>query len=84
MGNEKRDNFLEIWTNGSLTPKEAPYEAFRNLIDLFLSFIHAEEEGTSFEGYKNTNAQLWGKKWSSLYKKRKCNTFVKLLSIVLG
>jgi DNA-directed RNA polymerase subunit alpha len=37
--------FLEIWTNGSLTPKEALYEASRNLIDLFLAFLHVEEEG---------------------------------------
>lgn len=45
--------FLEIWTNGSLTPKEALYEASRNLIDLFLPFLHTEEEGTSFEENKN-------------------------------
>nr|QNH93666.1 RNA polymerase alpha subunit [Christensenia aesculifolia] len=36
--------FLEIWTDGSLTPKEALYEASRNLIDLFLPFLHTEEE----------------------------------------
>nr|QVV41420.1 RNA polymerase alpha subunit [Bridelia tomentosa] len=36
--------FLEIWTNGSLTPKEALYEASRNLIDLFIPFLYAEEE----------------------------------------
>jgi DNA-directed RNA polymerase subunit alpha len=53
-GNEKHEIlFLEIWTNGSLTPKEALYEASRNLIDLFLPFLHAEEEGTSFEENKN-------------------------------
>jgi len=45
--------FLEIWTNGSLTPKEALYETSRNLIDLFLPFIHTEEEGTNFEENKN-------------------------------
>jgi len=45
-GNKKtRDTFfLEIWTNGSLILKEALYEAFRNLIDLFIPFLHAEEE----------------------------------------
>lgn len=44
-GNEKQEIlFLEIWTNGSLTPKEALYEASRNLIDLFLPFLHAEED----------------------------------------
>lgn len=42
--NEKQEIlFLEIWTNGSLTPKEALYEASRNLIDLFIPFLHAEE-----------------------------------------
>nr|YP_010627809.1 RNA polymerase alpha subunit [Begonia anemoniflora]WBN94755.1 RNA polymerase alpha subunit [Begonia anemoniflora] len=44
-GNEKQEIlFLEIWTNGSLTPKEALHEASRNLIDLFIPFLHAEEE----------------------------------------
>nr|UDZ61074.1 RNA polymerase alpha subunit [Stratiotes aloides] len=53
-GNEKQEIlFLEIWTNGSLTPKEALYEASRNLIDLFIPFLHAEEENTNFEENKN-------------------------------
>nr|AMK95949.1 RNA polymerase alpha subunit [Saltugilia latimeri] len=44
-GNEKQEIlFLEIWTNGSLTPKEALHEASRNLIDLFIPFFHIEEE----------------------------------------
>nr|YP_010628697.1 RNA polymerase alpha subunit [Begonia dregei]WBN95643.1 RNA polymerase alpha subunit [Begonia dregei] len=44
-GSEKQEIlFLEIWTNGSLTPKEALHEASRNLIDLFIPFLHAEEE----------------------------------------
>lgn len=43
-GNEKQEIlFLEIWTNGSLTPKEALHEASRNLIDLFIPFLHIEE-----------------------------------------
>nr|UYP39147.1 RNA polymerase alpha subunit [Tacca leontopetaloides] len=51
-GNEKQEIlFLEIWTNGSLTPKEALYEASRNLIDLFIPFLHAEEE--DFEENEN-------------------------------
>ena len=41
--------FLEIWTNGSLTPKEALHEASRNLIDLFIPFLHAEEENFHLE-----------------------------------
>nr|UDZ61099.1 RNA polymerase alpha subunit [Limnocharis flava] len=53
-GNEKEEIlFLEIWTNGSLTPKEALYEASRNLIDLFIPFLHAEEENTNLEEKKN-------------------------------
>nr|UBS92161.1 RNA polymerase alpha subunit [Primula obconica subsp. obconica]UBS92244.1 RNA polymerase alpha subunit [Primula obconica subsp. obconica] len=44
-GNEKQEIlFLEIWTNGSLTPKKALHEASRNLIDLFIPFFHTEEE----------------------------------------
>nr|YP_009347899.1 RNA polymerase alpha subunit [Cardiocrinum cathayanum]APW82150.1 RNA polymerase alpha subunit [Cardiocrinum cathayanum] len=53
-GNEKQEIlFLEIWTNGSLTPKEALYEASRNLIDLFIPFLHAEEEGINLIENKN-------------------------------
>nr|YP_010756779.1 RNA polymerase alpha subunit [Hermannia pinnata]UNV38497.1 RNA polymerase alpha subunit [Hermannia pinnata] len=48
--NEKHEIlFLEIWTNGSLTPKEALHEASRNLIDLFIPFLHAEEEKLHLE-----------------------------------
>nr|YP_008854542.1 RNA polymerase alpha subunit [Ravenala madagascariensis]AHA12631.1 RNA polymerase alpha subunit [Ravenala madagascariensis]AYP34527.1 RNA polymerase alpha subunit [Ravenala madagascariensis] len=53
-GNEKQEIlFLEIWTNGSLTPKEALYEASRNFIDLFIPFLHAEEEDINFKENKN-------------------------------
>nr|YP_010471744.1 RNA polymerase alpha subunit [Nervilia aragoana]UVG41102.1 RNA polymerase alpha subunit [Nervilia aragoana] len=53
-GNEKQEIlFLEIWTNGSLTPKEALYEASRNLIDLFIPFLHAEEEDMNLEENEN-------------------------------
>nr|QFQ36678.1 RNA polymerase alpha subunit [Abelia uniflora]WBK16911.1 RNA polymerase alpha subunit [Abelia uniflora]WBK16988.1 RNA polymerase alpha subunit [Abelia uniflora]WBK17066.1 RNA polymerase alpha subunit [Abelia uniflora]WBK17143.1 RNA polymerase alpha subunit [Abelia uniflora] len=49
-GNEKEEIlFLEIWTNGSLTPKEALHEASRNLIDLFIPFLHTEEENLHLE-----------------------------------
>nr|YP_009428110.1 RNA polymerase alpha subunit [Echinacanthus lofouensis]ASV47998.1 RNA polymerase alpha subunit [Echinacanthus lofouensis] len=41
--------FLEIWTNGSLTPKEALHEASRNLIDLCIPFFQKEEENLSLE-----------------------------------
>nr|URQ22009.1 RNA polymerase alpha subunit [Wenchengia alternifolia] len=49
-GNEKKEIlFLEIWTNGSLTPKEALHEASRNLIDLFIPFLYKEEENLPLE-----------------------------------
>nr|QBE88748.1 RNA polymerase alpha subunit [Hypertelis spergulacea] len=49
-GNENFEMlFLEIWTDGSLTPKEALFEASRNYIDLFIPFLHAEEENFNFE-----------------------------------
>nr|ATG25879.1 RNA polymerase alpha subunit [Monopsis debilis var. debilis] len=41
--------FLEIWTNGSLTPKEALQEASRKLIDLFIPFLQTEEENLQLE-----------------------------------
>nr|YP_009379557.1 RpoA [Hydrangea hydrangeoides]ARQ81790.1 RpoA [Hydrangea hydrangeoides] len=49
-GNEKQEIlFLEIWTNGSLTPKEALHEASRNLIDLVIPFLHTDEENFRLE-----------------------------------
>nr|YP_010130320.1 RNA polymerase alpha subunit [Dodartia orientalis]QPZ51249.1 RNA polymerase alpha subunit [Dodartia orientalis]WGC93316.1 RNA polymerase alpha subunit [Dodartia orientalis] len=49
-GNEKQEIlFLEIWTNGSLTPKEALHEASRNLIDLFIPLLDKEEENLPLE-----------------------------------
>nr|YP_003587699.1 RNA polymerase alpha subunit [Anomochloa marantoidea]ACT15437.1 RNA polymerase alpha subunit [Anomochloa marantoidea] len=74
-GNEKQEIlFLEIWTNGSLTPKEALYEASRNLIDLFIPFLHAEEESTNFEENKNRFTQpplTLQKKLTNLKKNKK-------------
>nr|YP_009745418.1 RNA polymerase alpha subunit [Primula tsiangii]QIH29864.1 RNA polymerase alpha subunit [Primula tsiangii] len=53
-GNEKKEIlFLEIWTNGSLTPKEALHEASRNLIDLFIPFFHTEEETLNLDDNKH-------------------------------
>jgi len=49
-GNENKEIlFLEIWTNESLTPKEALHEASQNLIDLFLPFLHAEKDNFHLE-----------------------------------
>nr|YP_004733695.1 RNA polymerase alpha subunit [Hydrocotyle verticillata]ADK89725.1 RNA polymerase alpha subunit [Hydrocotyle verticillata] len=54
-GNEKQEIlFLEIWTNGSLTPKEALHEASRNLIDLFIPFLHTEEESLHLADNQHT------------------------------
>nr|YP_009435700.1 RNA polymerase alpha subunit [Lobelia thermalis]ATG25701.1 RNA polymerase alpha subunit [Lobelia thermalis] len=54
-GNEKHEIlFLEIWTNGSLTPKEALQEAARNLIDLFIPFLQTEEENLQLEDNQDT------------------------------
>nr|YP_009526419.1 RNA polymerase alpha subunit [Prunella vulgaris]AXU41013.1 RNA polymerase alpha subunit [Prunella vulgaris]UUL98116.1 RNA polymerase alpha subunit [Prunella vulgaris] len=48
--NEKQEIlFLEIWTNGSLTPKEALHEASRNLIDLFIPFLYKDAENLPLE-----------------------------------
>nr|UEN67009.1 RNA polymerase alpha subunit [Sophora dunnii]UEN67424.1 RNA polymerase alpha subunit [Sophora velutina]UQJ77245.1 RNA polymerase alpha subunit [Sophora sp. ND-2022] len=56
-GNEKQEIlFLEIWTNGSLTPKEALYEASRNLIDLFIPFLHSKEENLNLENNQHKAA----------------------------
>nr|WVH38627.1 RNA polymerase alpha subunit [Schlechtendalia luzulifolia] len=53
-GNDKKEIlFLEIWTNGSLTPKEALHEASRNLIDLFIPFFYenSDEEYDFYEDF---------------------------------
>nr|YP_010210345.1 RNA polymerase alpha subunit [Paraboea dolomitica]UBD08229.1 RNA polymerase alpha subunit [Paraboea dolomitica] len=53
--NEKQEIlFLEIWTNGSLTPKEALHEASRNLIDLFIPFLDKKEENIPLEDNQHT------------------------------
>nr|YP_010964646.1 RNA polymerase alpha subunit [Hedysarum citrinum]WNM89301.1 RNA polymerase alpha subunit [Hedysarum citrinum] len=58
-GTEKQEIlFLEIWTNGSLTPKEALYEASRNLIDLFIPFLHAEEENLEEENLESNQHKV--------------------------
>ncbi|YP_247632.1 RNA polymerase alpha subunit (chloroplast) [Cucumis sativus] len=76
-GNEKQEIlFLEIWTNGSLTPKEALHEASRNLIDLFIPFLHAEEEKENFH-LKNNKKKVtlplftFHEKLAKLRKKKK-------------
>jgi DNA-directed RNA polymerase subunit alpha len=43
--------FLEIWTNGGLTPREALFEASRILIELFIPFLHGEEK--NIDGMNN-------------------------------
>nr|YP_011027315.1 RNA polymerase alpha subunit [Sedum multiceps]WQN01565.1 RNA polymerase alpha subunit [Sedum multiceps] len=76
-GNEKEKQeilFLEIWTNGSLTPKEALHEASRNLIDFFIPFIHAEETNLHLEDNQHkVTLPLFTlhKKWTKLRKNKK-------------
>jgi DNA-directed RNA polymerase subunit alpha len=43
--------FLEIWMNGGLTPRETLYEASRILIELFIPFLHGEEQ--NIDGMNN-------------------------------
>eukprot|EP00246_Nothoceros_aenigmaticus_P004782 TRINITY_DN1647_c0_g1_i1.p1 TRINITY_DN1647_c0_g1~~TRINITY_DN1647_c0_g1_i1.p1 ORF type:complete len:358 (-),score=18.50 TRINITY_DN1647_c0_g1_i1:405-1478(-) len=45
--------FIEVWTNGSLTPEEALREASRSLINLFIPFLHQEEEEKKEEEREN-------------------------------
>ena len=44
--------FLEIWTNGSLTPREALRDACIKFLGLFPTFLHPEEGGYPFERKK--------------------------------
>nr|QIT06818.1 RNA polymerase alpha subunit [Cyperus fuscus] len=54
-GNEDEEIlFLEIWTNGSLTPREALRDASINLIGLFIPFLHPEEGDICLKEKKNT------------------------------
>ena len=41
-------------TNGSLTPKEALHDASRNLIDLFIPFLHMEEDNLYLQDNQHT------------------------------
>nr|YP_009701082.1 RNA polymerase alpha subunit [Parasitaxus usta]QEQ14287.1 RNA polymerase alpha subunit [Parasitaxus usta] len=55
-GNEIQEIlFIEIWTNGGVTPREALYEASRNLIELFLPFLSAEQQTIDEINNKNHN-----------------------------
>nr|YP_010983009.1 RNA polymerase alpha subunit [Heliotropium longiflorum]WOH22235.1 RNA polymerase alpha subunit [Heliotropium longiflorum] len=77
-GNEKQEIlFLEIWTNGSLTPKEALYEASRNLIDLFIPFLHMEEENVHLEDNQHAvplSPFIFHDKLAKLRKNKKKNS----------
>ncbi|TYI77111.1 hypothetical protein E1A91_D06G123500v1, partial [Gossypium mustelinum] len=57
--NEKQEIlFLEIWTNGNLTLKDALHEASRNLIDLFIPFLHEEEENLHLENNQHDKKEI--------------------------
>jgi len=74
-GNEKQEIlFLEIWTNGSITPKEALLEASRNLIDFFIPFLHMEEENSHLEKNQYTvplSPFIFDEKLAKLRKNKK-------------
>nr|QWW90609.1 RNA polymerase alpha subunit [Swertia diluta]BDV24664.1 RNA polymerase subunit alpha [Swertia japonica] len=74
-GNQKQEIlFLEIWTNGSLTPKEALHEASRNLIELFIPFLHMEEANSHLESNQPTvplSPFTFHDKLAKLIKKKK-------------
>ncbi|KAB2067930.1 hypothetical protein ES319_A09G261700v1 [Gossypium barbadense] len=53
-----RNTNHKIWTNGSLTPKEALHEASRNLINLFIPFLHAEEENLHLENNQHDKKEI--------------------------
>nr|YP_009564346.1 DNA-directed RNA polymerase alpha subunit [Chunia bucklandioides]QAX91830.1 DNA-directed RNA polymerase alpha subunit [Chunia bucklandioides]WCH58589.1 RNA polymerase alpha subunit [Chunia bucklandioides] len=83
-GNEKQEIlFLEIWTNGSLTPKEALREASRNLIDLFIPFLHAEEENFHFEANQHKTTLPFFTFHDRLAKLRKNKKEIALKSIFI-
>nr|YP_009426458.1 RNA polymerase alpha subunit [Diplazium dushanense]ASU95117.1 RNA polymerase alpha subunit [Diplazium dushanense] len=44
----RETSFIEIWTNGSLTPDEAISEASEKLIDLPSPFLHVKREDVSY------------------------------------
>nr|YP_010623495.1 RNA polymerase alpha subunit [Sphaerocoryne affinis]YP_010623546.1 RNA polymerase alpha subunit [Sphaerocoryne affinis]WBF97553.1 RNA polymerase alpha subunit [Sphaerocoryne affinis]WBF97604.1 RNA polymerase alpha subunit [Sphaerocoryne affinis] len=55
-GNENQEIlFLEIYTDGSLTPREALLEASRNLIELFIPFLDAKEKDPFFGEERDLN-----------------------------
>nr|AVM84040.1 RNA polymerase alpha subunit [Adenocalymma hypostictum] len=71
-GNENQEIlFLEISTDGSLTPKEALHEASRNLIDLLIPFLHKEEENLALEDNQHTVPLSFHDKWDKLRKNKK-------------
>ncbi|CAN4116444.1 unnamed protein product [Withania somnifera] len=53
--NEKQEIFfIEIWINRSLTPKEVLHEASRILIDLFIPFLHMDEDNLYLQDNQHT------------------------------
>nr|USG53025.1 RNA polymerase alpha subunit [Laportea bulbifera] len=83
-GNEKQELlFLEIWTNGSLTPKEALHEASRNLIAFFIPFLNAEEETLRLENNQHKENLPLFNFHGRLAKPRKTKKEIALKSIFI-
>nr|YP_009426107.1 RNA polymerase alpha subunit [Diplaziopsis cavaleriana]ASU94763.1 RNA polymerase alpha subunit [Diplaziopsis cavaleriana] len=56
----RETSFIEIWTNGSLTPDEAISEASKKLIDLPTPFLHVKHEDVSYSGDDESSSALAG------------------------
>ena len=83
-GNKKQEIlFLEIWINGSLTLKEALHEALRNLIELFIPFLHAEEEKLHLENNQQKVTSPFFTCHDRLAKPNKNSTEISLKSIFI-
>jgi len=67
-GDEKEILFLEIWTNGSLTPRESLRQASLKLIGFFHSFLFLENDDDIFSEEENINLDDEGGR--SLRRKR--------------
>ena len=60
--NEKEILFLEIWTNGSLTPREAFRQACLKLIGFLHSFLYLEDGDDFFSEEENVNLNDEGRR----------------------
>ena len=79
-------SFIEIWTNGSLTPDEAICEASEKLIKLLSPFLHVKPEdipcsGDSKNSYVSVGLYSQNYDLNKLGKKLSENTFIDQLEL---